>query len=152
MVVFQYHAFRLGSPAWHSSGRVQGPYYIISRWTIDLEEITHFRYDLRLTSNRGSRASQSNHSTTSGRSTNCFNSDTVNFCSSVWSSLHQSITPNLQQQLASVFLSSPPRLLHAQLLLPCFPHHPHPPHPTNTLPACWFLHTVHLHPLLLLVH
>jgi hypothetical protein len=49
-------------------------------------ELTHFRYDFKLTSNRGSRASQSNHSTTSGRSTNCFNSDTVNFCSSALSS------------------------------------------------------------------
>jgi hypothetical protein len=50
------------------------------------DELTHFRYDFKLTSNRGSRASQSNHSTTSGRSTSCFNSDTVNFCSSALSS------------------------------------------------------------------
>lgn len=42
--------------------------------------VTHFRYDLMLTSNLGSRASQSNHSTTSGRSTICFSSATVSFC------------------------------------------------------------------------
>jgi len=79
MVVFQYHAFQLDNLAWHSSGLVPGPYCDYQMDYRGCGDLTHFLYDFKLTSNRGSRASQSNHSTTSGRSTNCFNSDTVNF-------------------------------------------------------------------------
>lgn len=85
MEASRYHACLASTPSFATSEREPEQYYgaetvSLSCTTLGRTVSTYFRYDLSPTSSRGSRASVSNHSTTSGLLTSVLSSATDSFC------------------------------------------------------------------------